>query len=59
MIGSVTLTENGNAADGETVEEVATVTNECRCGAATCRKVMFSVPLNRSVAPYLNLDQSQ
>lgn len=55
----MTLTENGNAADGETVEEVATVTNECRCGAATCRKVMFSVPLNRSVAPYLNLDQSQ
>lgn len=44
-------TENGNpASPADSEEGIKTVKNECRCGAATCRKIMFSLPENQSIS---------
>ena len=31
--------------------------NECRCQAANCRKIMFSLPENQVIAPFLKTSQ--
>ena len=38
------------------VAKEVTVKNECRCGAANCRKIMFSLPENQVIAPFLKVD---
>ena len=51
------LTENTDGeASAPTVQKEITVKNECRCGAANCRKIMFSLPESQVIAPFCKVE---
>lgn len=45
-------TENQDQKVAKPSDGEVTVKNECRCGAANCRKIMFSLPENQTVTPF-------
>jgi hypothetical protein len=53
---NVCVIENPQENGATSVAKEVTVKNECRCGAANCRKIMFSLPENQVIAPFLKVD---
>lgn len=49
-------TENPEGKTTASSDKEVSVKNECRCGATNCRKIMFSLPENQIIAPFLKAE---